>query len=399
MGRKVIIFFSPAILLMALGSHAQTVQQTIIIFPHIANGEFAAGRFQTSVILINPTPGLVSGELSFFRSNGNGFFLTLASGQSGSTFPFVIVPGGSVIFQTDGTGPLDSGWARVTANAALGGTIIFSQLDAAGNLVTEAGVGAAALMSDFSIPVDTTGNFDTGIAFANPSVDTITATLRLYDLSGFFVGKAELPLASLHQAARFITEFFPNFKGSRGTLSISSSSAISAIALRLSNNSITTLPVTRGAFLAEGGDLNEREPNGSISGSNVNLNGNMFSPNAVISGAINPAGDVDVFFFFGRQGQAANLRLEALSAGSPLNSVLLLMVDLNEDGRIDITREAFGGGKPDSDPSLQMALPKTAFYFIVIIELNHFDRVLRGNTTVTAKGGPNYTYRLNVNIQ
>lgn len=397
--KRKLILFSPAILLMTLCLHAQTVQQSIILFPHIANGEFATGRFQTSVILINPSLSLVTGELSFFRSDGSAFFLTLASGQSGSTFPFVIVPGGSVIFQTDGTGPLDSGWARVTANAALGGTIIFSQLDAAGNLVTEAGVGAAALMSDFSIPVDTTGNFDTGVAFANPSVDAITVILRLYDLSGFFVGRAELPLASRHQTARFITEFFPNFKGSRGTLSISSPSAISAIALRLTNSSITTLPVTRGAFLAEGGDLNEREPNGSISGGNVNLSGNLFSPNAVISGAINPAGDVDFFFFFGRQGQAVNLRLEALSMGSLLNSVLLLMVDLNEDGRIDFSKEAFGGGKPNTDPSLQMSLPKTAFYFIAIIELNHFDRVLRGNSAVNAQGGPNYTYRLNVSIQ
>ncbi|HEV8132249.1 MAG TPA: cohesin domain-containing protein [Acidobacteriota bacterium] len=218
-----------------------------LVFPQIANGSFAGGSFVTTLIFLNPTGVPTSGEARFFKSDGTPLVVSLTNGQTGSTFPFTLSEGGSVFLQTDGTGALSAGYARVVSSGPLGGTILFSQLDAGGQAVTESGVGSSSPGTHFSVPLlYSKDSANTGIAFANLSSDTVEILLTLRDRAGAALGTQKAVLAPGQHLPRFATEYFtslagqPDFLGSIESLALT---PVSAIALKLQGALLTTFPV------------------------------------------------------------------------------------------------------------------------------------------------------------
>lgn len=219
-----------------------------LIFPQFANGAFEGGSLRSTLVLQNTGPGAVTARAEFFRDDGSPYILTFTDGQTGAARDIPIGPGASVFLTTNGQGPLASGWVNVS-NAAVGGTVIFSQYDGSGRLVTEASVGASTPGTAFTIPLDTTNPYNTGVAFVNPGVGAVGGMLRLLNNTGGEVAARDFPaLSALNHSARFVPDLFPGAGvGLQGSLVVTTSGPVAAVGLRTSSNVLTTLPILPGA--------------------------------------------------------------------------------------------------------------------------------------------------------
>ncbi len=215
--------------------------------PHVANGSFGGGSFRTSFLLMNPGDMPASVTMSLTKSDGSPLELTLPGKGTGSSFDFSLDPRASIFLQTDGSGPLAVGAAMINSDVPVGASGIFSVFDTEGRFQTEAGVAAADTSWAFTIPVDITGKFDTGVALFNPFPMT-ELTLRLLNEDGEpMAASRKLLLDAGKHTAQFVSQLFPGISNFRGSLAISGGN-VAALTLRQNSSplSYTTLPVKQG---------------------------------------------------------------------------------------------------------------------------------------------------------
>ena len=140
-----------------------------------------------------------------------------------------------------------SGFASVTTNSGtVSGTAIFSEFDAAGNLMGEAGVPSANPVLRQTILVDTTAGYSVGVAYANPGTTSIAnVSLTLLDNSGNAVAApVTQTLGPGNHVTGFTSQFFKSAPPLVGSMQITSSTPIIAISLRFDPtlSKFTTLP-------------------------------------------------------------------------------------------------------------------------------------------------------------
>ncbi len=92
-----------------------------------------------ALVLVNSSPSLATGTVSFFRSDGGPMVLTI-EGVKASKFNFSI-PRSTKLLQTNGaSAPSQAGWALVTSDRSLEGVALFQFSNSKSELVSEAGV-------------------------------------------------------------------------------------------------------------------------------------------------------------------------------------------------------------------------------------------------------------------
>ncbi len=218
-----------------------------LVFPQIANGDFGGGSYVTTLILVNRTGTTTGGEVKFFKSDGAPMTVRMTDGQTGSRFPFIAPSRGSIMLQTDGTGPFLFGYAQVSGNGPMGGTVLFSQLSPGSQCVSESGVGDSRQGTRFSVPlIFVRGRSDTGIAFANGSSRPVDLVLTLRNQAGAAQGTQPVPLVAGQHLPKFASEFFPvmqNHPEFSGSIEVTATAPVSAIALKLEGALLTTFPV------------------------------------------------------------------------------------------------------------------------------------------------------------
>ena len=222
--------------------------QNQLIFSQVANGTFDGGSFIVTLIFVNRTAAESNGRVRLFQSDGTPFVVTLTDGTSDSSFEFTVPAGGSVFLRTDGSGTLAAGYAVLDATGPLGGTLIFTSRDTDGSVTSEAGVGASPVDTRLSIPVlfDQSAGTNTGIAFVNFSSETVQITLIRRDESGMELEQTMVTLEPGEHSPQFATELFDQLSGVaefQGSIEITSSTPISAVALKLQGSLLTTFPV------------------------------------------------------------------------------------------------------------------------------------------------------------
>ena len=216
-----------------------------LIFSQVANGTFEGGSFVVTLIFVNRTAAASNGRVRFFKSDGTPFVVTLTDGTSDSSFEFTVQAGGSAFLRTDGSGDISPGYAVLDATGPLGGTLIFTQRDGGGNVTSEAGVGASPVATRFSIPVlfNQQGT-NTGIAFVNSSSQTVQITLIRRDEAGMELEQEMITLEPGQHSPQFADELFDQLAGEfQGSIEITSSAPISAVALKVQGPLLTTFPV------------------------------------------------------------------------------------------------------------------------------------------------------------
>jgi len=231
---------------VVISARAQSSEAYI---PQVGNGTFAGGSVRTTFLLVNSSANVVTVNLRFTDDDGQPFTVAIPSLGTDDQFgPLQLMPGENRILQTDGSGSLKAGAARVLSSDVIGISAIFTLYDSLNKLVTEAGVGASELQTSFTIPVETTSGFNTGLALFNPGSADASVTFTLLNLEGGPVDTRTETIRAGRHRAQYLADaagLFPQHFNFLGTLAISSTQPLSTVALRQNRTRLsnTTLPV------------------------------------------------------------------------------------------------------------------------------------------------------------
>ena len=227
--------------------------QTHFLLPQIADG---GGILTTTFIVFSLTDQPANVELLLSSDDGSPFEVTYLQGSAN----FAVPAHGAVFVQTDGSRATpDSGTARVNSDQPVGVSAIYT-LSQNGNFLTETGVGDSAQLVVATLPVDTTGTFDTGLAILNPG-DAATGIQLRFDngVGAAPAGAALETMISLgpgeHFAKLIKGDIFPEIGEQTGSLTIRADSSIAPVVIRQNSAplSFTTLPAAAGAVTPPGG--------------------------------------------------------------------------------------------------------------------------------------------------
>ena len=206
-------------------------------FPRLVEGQAGNIKFSTLVVLENTSSSPAATMLDFFDEAGSPQTTELAGMTPASSYSFTLVAGETRFLQTPGTtDPLQVGYARVMAPSGVSGLVIFTRQDS-GTTVSKTGVPASETLTDFSLPVDTQGANNIGVALVNPPAGgsspaaTANLTVRLYDNDFNPLGTQTITLATGEVVAGFVTDpaFFEGVSGVEemtGSLTVESDLAV-----------------------------------------------------------------------------------------------------------------------------------------------------------------------------
>jgi hypothetical protein len=247
--------------------------QTTLYFPQVANGIQSDGvSWKTTLFITNTAAANASNSnvtIAFTTSQGAPYdiaFTGTGFSSTSNTVSMTIAGGQSRKLVSSGAGGLTIGYATMSVTSAdVTGTAVFSEFAASGALISEASVPAAVALERQAIFVDTQGGFSTAVAYANPNAEPATITLALLNSQGVNVlPSTQRSLAGTTHTAAFVNELFPGpqAQGVAGTMQVTSTVPLAAIALRFSPGGVfTTLPpVSIASLLDPAVEWLERRP-------------------------------------------------------------------------------------------------------------------------------------------
>ncbi len=246
------------------------------VLPQVGNGTYAGGSLRTTFILFNPTNGPIDATIRLKNDAGSPLLVTIPSiGTTDEFGPFTLQKGETKILQSDGSGTLSVGSAVIDTNGPLGVSAVFSLYDTQKNFLTEAGVGSAETLTDFVVPVDASGSFNTGLALVNLGQADANITYQLVNPDGQVADTKTATLGPGRHLAQFVAgqgELFPNQSTFRGTLHVTSSQNLAAVTIRQNGAplSYTTLPVVSKAATATSFNL-PQVANGADPAANLSM--------------------------------------------------------------------------------------------------------------------------------
>ncbi len=217
---------------------------TALIFPQIANGSSGGIAYRSSVLLINHTERSAAGLLQIYGNTGIPLPLGTSLGRADS-FSFALGAGQALRFETDGTGPLKTGWVKVVADAELSGFATFTVTDDKGIFQSEVGIGNSPPAYRLMILAENTRGNSSAFALCNPDPGRNANLLfELRSLNGSLVASKTEVLSALAQKAEYVTETFgqADLRDFSGVLVLSSDLPISLVALRSRGANYTSLP-------------------------------------------------------------------------------------------------------------------------------------------------------------
>jgi hypothetical protein len=212
----------------------------------VANGVAGLG-IKTQFIIFSLGPAATV-HMSVYDQGGDPFSVQLSNDQSGSELDLQIPAQGALFVETNGTGPVTVGSAHITSNVPVGMTAVFSLLNDQGEITVEAGVGDSPLAPQFTVPVDTTAGFHTGVALSNPNDSDATTHYTFFKTDGTIMQGPDGEIPAHGQIAAYVDSIFTNFGQQQGQLAITSSAPLAGVALRqqVGTGNLTTLPNVAG---------------------------------------------------------------------------------------------------------------------------------------------------------
>lgn len=241
--------------------------------PQVANGTSGGLSVRTTFIVFNPSAVSDTVTIHLTGNSGAGMTVTIPGLGTNDEFgPLTLAPGETRILQTDGTGAIEAGAARVESQHPLGLSAIFTLYNN-GSFLTQAGVGSSAALQNFVIPVDVSTGFNTGVALFAPQASSLTFTLRRLDgtVAGTLSGTS---LGVRNHLAKFVAGsdgLFPQlFNFTKGTLEVACTTPVAGVVLRQSTNlANTTLPVVDKTSTQTDFNLPQIANGGDLSGVNI----------------------------------------------------------------------------------------------------------------------------------
>ena len=224
-------------------------EQVVLYFAQVGAGQAGEIGIETSLNLAKRGMAAAAVMVEFFDDDGNAMELTLGELGTDSSFQVNLGAGESRVLNTGAAGDLKVGYARVTTEAVVSGTAVFSRTHVpSGTQVYESGVPVSTPAGSLALFVDKRGTRDTGVALVN-TADVAMAgngpiTLRLYGQFNNLRGEVELELGPGGHTARFVTQFFDQVEGvdeMQGLMTIEGA-PLAAVTLRQNDDPATAFP-------------------------------------------------------------------------------------------------------------------------------------------------------------
>lgn len=211
------------------------------LIPHLGTGRDPILTFDTTLLVVNTGPAAEI-SLQFFDRDGTPWPVAFEGTQPSPEHVLNLDAGHSLTLRlVPPTGKLQTGYAQVVAPEAVSGIAVFRGLDSASGVpLYEASVAWVRPHPQLTLPVDSLGNYDTGLALVYPpgTGNGVSVALHLYDQQFQLVGETQLDLNPGEYCARFIRELFPEgpireaAREMRGVLEVDSPVPLAAVGLR-----------------------------------------------------------------------------------------------------------------------------------------------------------------------
>jgi hypothetical protein len=167
-------------------------------------------------------------------------------GGTPQTQTSIVVPAlGVAEVQTQGGGPLTTGWALTQSDQNLTGIAIFGLLDGSGNSVSEVGVPASLPLSSMSVFAQNGATTSTGIALANPNNTAANVTLTLKDSNSTQLAQTSVTIPPMGHLAGYAADLFRAIPPGefQGKIEVLSTQPLAGLTLRQRGSVFTSLPV------------------------------------------------------------------------------------------------------------------------------------------------------------
>ncbi len=213
-----------------------------LMFAQFGNG---GDLLSSQVLLVNPGDVPAAATLHLRDDDGQPLAVSVngqpVEGEIAATIP----AGGLRFFETDASGPVQSGSVTVTSDHPLAGVVVF------GGQSGVAGVGSSqAVNGGFLAPVlNSSGEkSNTGIAVMNPGDEEVAVHFSLLDSQGQLLVESDLTLPAGGHQARFVNEFTwsdaVDLADFEGLLRAETATPIAATVIQTRPGKLATLPVT-----------------------------------------------------------------------------------------------------------------------------------------------------------
>jgi len=236
-----------------IAQSASLVQPKVVVFagdrvfPQVVNG----GGWKTSFFLVNLENHPVTFQILFLTDDGNDMFVPVVGLGVVRQVSVTLDTAGSTEFETTGFSnasldTLQQGWALLsqTTSDTIGGMAIFRQR-IFGKPDQEATVPIVSQFdSHFVLLFDNTAGFTTGLAVANPTVDSVSVPVTIRDQSGNVIDTQFIRLDSYSHTAFNLPDFWFSTSGRRGAIEFQTSGfGVAALGLRAGAAAFTSFNV------------------------------------------------------------------------------------------------------------------------------------------------------------
>ena len=217
------------------------------VFPQVVNG----GGWKTSFLLVNLENHPVTFQILFFTDDGNDMFVPVGDLGLVRQVSVSLDTAGSTEFETTGFSndfpdTLEQGWALLsqTTDDTIGGMAIFRQR-VFGRPDQEATVPVVSQFdSHFVLMFDNTAGFTTGLAVANPTLDSVSIPVTIRDQSGNVIDNQFIRLGPYSHTAFNLPDFWSSTAGTRGAIEFQTSGfGVAALGLRAGAAAFTSFNV------------------------------------------------------------------------------------------------------------------------------------------------------------
>ena len=212
------------------------------VIPQFVDG----GSWQTSITVVNMENHFTEFDVLFFDDNGFDFSVPISGQGLLKGIHIRLDTAASYTFETTGrSADLSSGWALLsqTNNDSVGIFAIFRQ-SIPGRQVQEAVVPSVNQFSDhFVLPFDNTV-YSTGIAIANPTLNTVVIPANIRNELGQIIDTRQLSLGPYSHTAFAMPDRWSSTVGRRGVIEfLTSGFGVGALGLRFNGSAFTSLNV------------------------------------------------------------------------------------------------------------------------------------------------------------
>lgn len=225
---------------LALAAASCLTGQYTYYLPQVSDGNTGNGSLRTTVVVANVARTAANARMTVTGDDAMPVPLTFAGLGTGANFTTRLAAGASRLWTSDGKGDGSPGAVVITSDSPLRASVIVSSVNGSGDVISESAIPAVSgeeLGLEYLAPVDATAGVDSGIALYNPSPASAQITARLLDTDGVQVATTALPLRAGGRATLPASRLAGPNSNFRGTLVVSSSVRLAAIAVRQNSSS------------------------------------------------------------------------------------------------------------------------------------------------------------------